>query len=390
MTMMKNILIYFDHPVLPTQGGTERTSFLLANLLKTQGCQVYFLSLFLGKDSCDMPFPQYSLPESHDLMSVTNTKFTDNLCRDLNIDAILNEGAHSGSSYFFSHNHLTTDAQIISIINFSIWEGLNHFYALIPKRFNTVSNSVKTTLRILSAPWKKHVALKNKRHKFQHLIEYSDKVVVLSPHYIQDLLTFASSTDRQKLYAIPNLLSYDIQPLPTPGNKQNTILYVGRLSEADKRVDRLLKIWKRLQHKYKDWTLKIVGDGDAQEDLEQKASQYGLERILFLGRNNPVPFYQEAKILCITSTHEGMPMVINEALAYGCTPVVFNSFHAAEDMIPDEKTGRLVTPFNLTQFAAALEALMAGDYTPPCTNVLGQYRPELIAAQWKQCLEEPR
>lgn len=35
MTMMKNILIYFDHPVLPTQGGTERTSFLLANRLHT-------------------------------------------------------------------------------------------------------------------------------------------------------------------------------------------------------------------------------------------------------------------------------------------------------------------------------------------------------------------
>ena len=103
---------------------------------------------------------------------------------------------------------------------------------------------------------------------------------------------------------------------------------------------------------------------------------------------DPAPYYRKARILCLTSTHEGMPMVINEALSYGCTPIAFNSFHAAEDMLPDRETGRLIPPFSLRLFARELDELMSGPYVPPSTRVLTNYQPEKVIPLWMECLQE--
>ena len=53
--------------------------------------------------------------------------------------------------------------------------------------------------------------------------------------------------------------------------------------------------------------------------------------------------------------------VINEALSYGCTPLAFNSFHAAEDMLPDREPGRLIPPFSLRLFARELDEMCIRD-----------------------------
>lgn len=166
------------------------------------------------------------------------------------------------------------------------------------------------------------MAIRKKKTKLNHLLEYSDKVVVLSQKYIQDCLSLTSTHNAHKLYAIPNLLTFQIPESLSSGTKQNILLYVGRLSYADKRVDRLLSVWKKLQPVHTDWSLYIVGDGEYRENLEKISEEYHLKRIFFMGHQNPEPFYKKSKIVCLTSTHEGMPMVVNEALAYGCIPVV--------------------------------------------------------------------
>lgn len=118
------------------------------------------------------------------------------------------------------------------------------------------------------------------------------------------------------------------------------------------------------------------------------AARLKLENVHFEGIQEPAPYYRKARILCLTSTHEGMPMVINEALSYGCFPVVFNSFHAAEDMLPNRETGRLIPPFSLRLFARELDELMSGPYVPPCTKVLTNYHPEKVIPLWMECLQD--
>ncbi len=107
MIAMKNILIYFDYPITSIQGGTEQASFLLARLLVRQGFRIIFLSLHPFKEK-NNEFLQYSLPDSEYLFSRRNADFTEKLCDEQNINFILNEGAASDSSFFFSHAHLNT------------------------------------------------------------------------------------------------------------------------------------------------------------------------------------------------------------------------------------------------------------------------------------------
>ena len=235
MIAMKNILIYFDYPITSIQGGTEQASFLLARLLVRQGFRIIFFFLFTLSKKKNNEFLQYSLPDSEYLFSRRNADFTEKLCDEQNINFILNEGAASDSSFFFSHAHLNTKATIVSIINFSIWEGLDHFLSLIPPSGNTWLAKLKTVARVVSAPWKKYMAIRKKKTKLNHLLEYSDKVVVLSQKYIQDCLSLTSTRNAHKLYAIPNLLTFQIPESLSSGTKQNILLYVGRLSYADKK-----------------------------------------------------------------------------------------------------------------------------------------------------------
>ena len=74
---------------------------------------------------------------------------------------------------------------------------------------------------------------------------------------------------------------------PTKPVKQNEIIFVGRLDYSSKRVDRILKVWEKLQDKNIDWRLTIVGGGQDRERLENLSKQLKLERITFAGHTNP-------------------------------------------------------------------------------------------------------
>lgn len=381
-----NLIFYFDQPILPHAGGTERAAYLLAQALSRHGHRVSFLSL----QQADAPpgeLPYFTLPRQDTLFCRENREYVENLCSAQKTDDLINCGANQDDSFFFSHEHLDIQASIISWISFDVRTGLDYFPSLLRKDFSTWGNTIKTLLRHALLPYKKHAAVSNKRRKYRDMFRGSDKVVFLSRHYTEDALQLAGAPERARLYAIPNLLTYDpVQP--DLSGKENAVLYVGRLADSPKKVDRLLNVWKKVQPLHPDWHLYLVGDGPERGNLERMAERLKLENVHFEGVQEPAPYYRKARILCLTSTHEGMPMVINEALSYGCVPVVFNSFHAAEDMLPNRETGRLIPPFNLRLFAREMDELMSGPYVPPCTKVLTNYQSEKVISLWMECLQD--
>lgn len=162
--------------------------------------------------------------------------------------------------------------------------------------------------------------------------------------------------DADKLYVLPN----SVQAVDhIVWKKQPTILFVGRLSERDKRVDRLLRIWALVQDNLPEWRLRIVGDGPQRQALQVMAEQLHLQRTTFEGFTNHVqPYYDEASLLCMTSSFEGWPLVLAEAQANAVVPIVFNSFDAASEMIASPDEGVLVAPFNEQEYACQLMALV--------------------------------
>lgn len=197
------------------------------------------------------------------------------------------------------------------------------------------------------------------RKRLRFLYEQADALVVLSEHYRGEFCRVVGLKTAPKLCALSNPL------VKTPGaglsEKRKEVLYVGRLPWQHKRVDRLLKAWYLLEKDFPDWQLTIVGEGPAQPRYEELKAELGLQHVVFEGRQTPDTFYARASIFCMTSTCEGAPLVIPEAQAAGCVPVVFDSFASVHDVIEAGVNGCLVKPFDIKAYAEKLRCLMSDE-----------------------------
>lgn len=148
-----NLIFYFDQPILPHAGGTERAAYLLAQALSRHGHRVSFLSL----QQADAPpgeLPYFTLPRQDTLFCRENREYVENLCSAQKTDGIINCGANQDDSFFFSHEHLDIRASIISWISFDVRTGLDYFSCLLRKDFSTWGNTIKTLLRHALLPYK--------------------------------------------------------------------------------------------------------------------------------------------------------------------------------------------------------------------------------------------
>lgn len=188
--------------------------------------------------------------------------------------------------------------------------------------------------------------------KYRRVYGWADAYGVLCDAYCNVLIKKLHISSDNKMWVLPNSIE---QPFSVELNKQKVIIFVGRLSHRDKRVDRLLHIWHLAQPKMSGWLLKIVGDGREMSNLRKLSSELHLQAISFEGQTNNVKqYYDEAAIICLTSSFEGWPMSVAEAQSNGVIPVVFNSFLGAKEMISTEEQGVLVNPFDENAFADAL------------------------------------
>ncbi len=99
----------------------------------------------------------------------------------------------------------------------------------------------------------------------------------------------------------------------------------------------------------------IVGDGERRSRLETLAGTLGLgDRVCFTGWRRDLPLiYADLDVLVMTSSSEGTPVSIIEALAAG-VPVVSTSVGGVPDLLRDGEFGRLVPPETPALLAAAI------------------------------------
>lgn len=144
-------------------------------------------------------------------------------------------------------------------------------------------------------------------------------------------------------------------------SRKDTVLTVGRLV-ATKHHDRLIRIFASLPDK--KWNLVIVGD-DAQKQrnlakLIRLTEELGVsDRVRFVGTQaNVESFYDQAKIFAFTSSSEGFPNVIAEALSSGLPVVSYDCVAGPADLITDGENGFLVRQFDDEAFCDRLTQLM--------------------------------
>lgn len=115
------------------------------------------------------------------------------------------------------------------------------------------------------------------------------------------------------------------EPSSTRVGPERTALYLGRV-HPKKGLDRLLHAWARLEKKFPDWRLRIVGPSELGHgaELDGLAASFGLCRVIRedgLYGDAKEAAYREADIFVLPTLNENFGMVVAEALVNG-TPVI--------------------------------------------------------------------
>lgn len=99
----------------------------------------------------------------------------------------------------------------------------------------------------------------------------------------------------------------------------------------------------------------IVGDGDQSEPLKQQARELGVsERVSFAGHRADVPEVLGAlDVFCISSTYEGTPLALFEAMA-AAKAIVSTAVDGCREVLEEGVTGLLVPPSDPAALAGAL------------------------------------
>lgn len=384
-----NILFTSSTPFHPLRGGVGRVTDTLCKELQKRGYQVFYLNadwVAEERKKYKYPAPVTILPIKNidDAQCVISYKkyLTEN-----KIDVVINQDALYVDFY---NNVGDLPIKVISVIHNNPLMNYNHLLNdLLTLRNNSLLERMKRIVRCLLYLRVKKQLKEYIDKRFGNIILSSDKILMLSPYYVQSLKNFGISVENKFDY-VYNPNSFPLQTSLL--KKKKEIIYVGRLDNRSKKVGRLIKVWSKVGKKYPDWNLTIVGDGPDRNQLEVLKKKYQVGNLTFEGFQSPIEYYKRASIICMTSSFEGFPMVLVEAMQFGCVPIAFDSFEAIHDVIIPEKTGELVKPFKIKDYINKLSNLIDDDtkrttMSDAASMYVARFDVKTIADRWEYILE---
>ena len=196
------------------------------------------------------------------------------------------------------------------------------------------------------------------------VIKTADALIVPSKSMKEELYELFKGMVAPKTFHILNPLAisrYGVESLYSPGCKR--FVYVGRLVNKQKRIDRMLKAFSLLENS--NWELFIVGDGSDKEYLLNLAKLFGIDkRIGWAGwQSNPWGYIKEkggAEALLFTSDYEGYGNVLVEAMANGIPCVAVDCPTGPRDIIRDGVNGILIPLTSDEEIVQRLSEVLKG------------------------------
>lgn len=174
----------------------------------------------------------------------------------------------------------------------------------------------------------------------------------------------SSALPSDRLTVIPNGIDIESSeraagPIVARPGTPFRVGFLGRLSPV-KRVDLILDIAAALARETPGaFEFVIAGEGPLREDLEARVRRDGIGGVRFLGFvDRPGAVLRQLDAMLLTSDHEGLPMIVLEAMVLG-VPVVSHAVGGIPDALGGDAGGVLLPDQDPKRYAEALRALRA-------------------------------
>ena len=303
-------------------GGTERTSILLANTFSQRGHDVTIISLFKKNPNICFPIiPEVKIvflcENSYDL---SRTKF-ERLKLILSARKLLRNELRRNR-----YDEIISQAFLPTFIFFTIGyvkkiTACEHFkYELYSSIGITVRNSVYKKCK---------------------------RVITLTK---KDSEKFLNAGVKNSV--IPNMVTFPIGE--NVGQDEKKIVAAGRLSQQ-KGFDLLIKAMVPVLKKYPDWHLEIYGKGECERELKNLANHLEIStNIYFKGFcANLSQVFRESTFYVLSSRFEGFPMILLEAASQKLPCISFDCPEGPSEILRG-KGGLLVDPENIPELSSAI------------------------------------
>lgn len=353
-----NILFINPERFTPLSGGIEQCTDTLARGLADLGHKPYYLYThrILPNDNYESPFPEYVMPT--DIQYEYNDEcivFYTDLQRRLGIDVVVFQRAVLDRRFFFLE-HALSGVKRIAAVHTIPMHRVDHCRCSYMVPVNSVKQAAYSLLGLCAPYMLKQIMMHKLRKEYLHWDEISDKIVMLSPRYIQRVSDFTGIPSK-KFAAIPNSYGYTARRINP--KKEKIVLFIGRLTAFEKNPICFVKMWELLYRDHPDWKAIVIGEGPDRSRLEKYVLARTMERISFeKPRSDLNPIYDKASILINTSFYESFGNVLVEAMAHGCVPITSRYSEAASDIF-GRNAGVIVQTLNPEDFAFAASRLMS-------------------------------
>jgi len=372
------ILFLHSIAIAPGKGGIERCVAAMTSEFEARGIACFYLAAKPVWKECADAARQAFLPNAKQFDSRENTIFFDAFLCAKKIDIVLFSWADGKRiPKAFADACRSRSVPVVAVIHTD-----PNFY------FHRYCGSG------IFARLKSYLRFRRQTKIYRWNAGKCVATVLLSERFRAGFLKhFSRENDAGRIVAISNPASFPRSEVDF-SKKERELLFVGRMENAAKRVDLLLKIWAKLEVRFPDWSLRLVGDGNDLPANKKLAETLGLRRAFFEGFQNPENYYREASIFCMTSAYEGFGMVLVESAAFGCVPVAFDSFAAVRDIISDGENGVLVPAFDLDAYAEKLAQLMSDNALrerlaqTALSQIPEKFSAQKIGSLWEKLFEE--
>lgn len=390
--MSLNVAIYNYREFNEHIGGIERISVSLTKCLMQRGINVILIAILKSKYKIEYtsPAPLYFLPDNETCSKLNIDEFRKILIEE-KIEIVLNQDSHSLASHNLVHQAVQgLYVKQVAVLHFCpTMRKLLYKHPFDSNMFTLKENCIRL-LKSIAYRWPFNLyTLRDVRYHYKKMYVESDRVVLLCDKYIHEYAAIAGIKGIDKLCAINNMLSFDVNADEVKEEKR--ILFCARI-EDEKRSERTLYVWQRIFEKLPDWSLDIVGGGHKLELLMHISQKMNLKRITFHNFKNSEDFYRKSRIFLMTSDYEGWGLTLTEAMQCQCVPIAMKTFSSIADIIDDGKNGYIIPAVNCKLMAE--KVLLLATNQKLCDSMAQSafkkskdFSPDIIADKWVNLFE---